>query len=284
MVETQNKILTDLTLWRKAYTSTLSRLDSTKTSGKDKTGYLLLRVYHEMATIMASVCLTPSTEDQEMIFDSYNENFITIMSCFLDLWKTWTSTNFQEKHIATLTAQSDDLKALFRNFKTMSDMDTIIETSLLEILETSKDITTHLLQTPDCSGAGFTVEAGYIPPVYYTALKCRVPRIRRQAVRTLRAAPHREGVWNGPLLADVLEEVITIEEGDLYAGDVRVTRSGGGFLPRPVDLCLPKVPAGMRISDVRVILPDDVSGETFVSYRRRGVGGEWVSYKRKVGR
>ncbi|KAJ6044702.1 hypothetical protein N7460_006057 [Penicillium canescens] len=284
MVETKNKILTDLTLWRKAYTSTLSRLDNTKISGKDKTGYLLLRVYHEMATIMASVCLTPSTEHQEMIFDSYTENFITIMSCFLDLWKTWTSNNFQEKHLATLNAQSDDLKALFQNFKTMSDMNTIIETSLLEILETSKDITAHLLQTPDCGGAGFTVEAGYIPPVYYTALKCRVPRIRRQAVRTLRAAPHREGVWNGPLLANVLEEVITIEEGDLYAGDVRVTGPSGGFLPRPIDLCLPKVPAGMRVSDVRVILPDDVSGETFVSYRRRGVGGEWVSYKRKVGR
>ncbi|OGE48805.1 hypothetical protein PENARI_c026G02870 [Penicillium arizonense] len=219
MAETQNKIITDLTLWRKAYTSTLSRLDNTKTRGKDKTGYLLLRVHHEMATIMASVCLTPSTEDQELIFDSYTENFVTIMSCLLDLWKTWTSNNFQEKHLATLTAQSDDLKALFQNFKTMSDMNTILETSLLEILETSEDITAHLLQTPYCGGASFTVEAGYIPPVYYTALKCRVPRIRRQAVRTLRAAPHREGVWNGPLLADVLEEIITIEEGDFAGWD-----------------------------------------------------------------
>ncbi|KAJ5747993.1 uncharacterized protein N7511_009689 [Penicillium nucicola] len=270
-VKIQTQILTDLTLWRKAYTSTLSRLDNTKASAKDKTGYLLLRVYHEMATIMASVSLTPEPE-AETIYDSYTEHFITILACFLDLWKTWTTSNIHETHLSALIAHSDDLKTLFKDFTlTPNNMHTMIETSLLEILEGTKDISL-LLQTPDCGGSSFTVETGYIPPVYYTALKCRVPRIRRQAVRTLRAAPHREGVWNGLLLADVLEEIIAVEEGGLYADDGRVDRVGGGFLPRPDDLCLPKVPGAMRVSDVRVILPDDVSGETFVSYRRRGVG------------
>ncbi|OQD82719.1 hypothetical protein PENANT_c020G06106 [Penicillium antarcticum] len=273
IVETQTKIITDLILWRKAYTSALSRLDNTKTNGKDKTGYLLLRVYHEMATIMASVCLTPENQNKEMIYDSYTENFTIILSCFLDIWKAWTSITFREQHLSSLVAHSDELKALFKDFTSMSDMVSILETSLLEILENTNNFA-HLLQTPDGGGLGFTVEMGYIPPLYYTALKCRVPRIRRQAVRTLRAAPHREGIWNGPLLADVLEEVIAAEEGNLFADDVRVTGSGEGFLPRPGDLCLPKVPAGTRVSDVRVILPDDVSGETFVNYRRRGVDGE----------
>jgi hypothetical protein len=106
---------------------------------------------------------------------------------------------------------------------------TAIITGLLELWKfwSTTDIQNadfvKLLKSPECGGHGFTVESGFIPPVYYTALKCRVPRIRRQAIRTLRSAPHREGVWNGPLLADVLEEVVRIEEGSFYG--VRGLRS-----------------------------------------------------------
>jgi hypothetical protein len=283
MIQTQTEILKDLALWRKAYISSLFRIDNTKTNGKDKTGYLLLQVYHEMATIMASVSLTPEAKDQEMIFDTYTENFIMILSCFLDLWKTWTSHNLNDTHLATLASQSTDLAKILQPLTSKSDINTITETSLLQILEEAKDLC-DLLQIPEYGGTSFTVEMGYIPPVYYTALKCRVPRIRRQAVRTLRAAPHREGVWNGLLLADVLEEIIAIEEGDLYAGDVRIIGSGGGILPRPVDLEVPKVPAEMRVSDVTIILPEDVSGDVFVSYRKMGIGGEWDLYRRRVER
>jgi hypothetical protein len=218
-----------------------------------------------------------------MIFDTYTDNFIMILSCFLDLWKTWTSHNLNDTHLATLASQSTDLAKILQPLTSKSDINTITETSLLQILEEAKDLC-DLLQIPEYGGTSFTVEMGYIPPVYYTALKCRVPRIRRQAVRTLRAAPHREGVWNGPLLADVLEEIIAIEEGDLYAGDVRIIGSGGGILPRPVDLEVPKVPAEMRVSDVTIILPEDVSGDVFVSYRKMGIGGEWDLYRRRVER
>jgi hypothetical protein len=281
IVNTQSRTLADLALWRKTYTASLTRLEIHNTPGRDKFCYLLLRVYHEMATIMASVCLSES-KNEEMIFDLYTENFITIMSGFLELWKNWTSFNFREEDLPKLTTQSADLEYIFRDIKSMSDMNGILETSLLEIFEKSASISV-LLQVADCGKDGFTVETGYIPPLYYTALKCRVPRIRRQAARTLRAAPHREGVWNGPLLAKVLDEVISIEEGDLYATDASVHSSVGYVLPRPEDLLVPKVSAEARVSDVSVILPNDVAGDTYISYRKRGLGGEWVTYKRKVG-
>jgi hypothetical protein len=281
MVNTQIRILADLALWKKAYTATLARLETDKTPGRDKFGYLLLRVYHEMGTIMASVCLSESSKE-EIIFDSYTENFIAIMSGFLDLWKSWTATNFREADLSKITTQSADLQNIFKDFKSLSDMDCILESSLLEILEKSASMN-DLLQAPDCGGDGFTVETGYIPPVYYTALKCRVPRIRRQAVRALRAAPHREGVWNGPLLARVLEEVIGLEEGDFYAGDVGLNLPTGCLLPMPEDLLVPMVSAEARVSDVRVILPHDVAGDTYITYRKMGLGGEWATYKRKVG-
>ncbi|CAG8129848.1 unnamed protein product [Penicillium salamii] len=267
MAALQTRIQEDLELWRKAYTATITRLESHKTTGRDKSGYILLRIYHEMAKIMASTCLVPS-EELEMSFDCYTENFITIMSNFLNMWKSWTMPNLQQAGLSALT-QSPGLQNILEKH---SNTDSIIESSL-DILENSS--INDILQTPDCGGNGFTVETGYIPPLYYTALKCRIPRVRRQAIRVLRAAPHREGVWNGPLLGDVLEEIIGLE-GGMYDLDVPL-----GFLPRPEDLVLPRVPGEMRISDVKVILPHDVGGDVCVGYRKR-VGGEWVECRRRV--
>ncbi|CAI7661948.1 unnamed protein product [Penicillium glandicola] len=282
MLNTQSLIIADLSLWRKTYTASLARLETNKISGKDQSGYLLLRVHHEMATIMASVCLLPEETETELIFDNYTENFVNIMSGFIDMWKCWAATVFNERDISKLAAAPDDIKAIFQNFKTWSDMDAILETSLLELLEKALIVNSYL-QSPDCGRNGFTVEMGYIPPVYYTALKCRVPRIRRQAVRALRAAPHREGVWNGAVLADVLEEIMRVEEGNFYAGDVWVNSSVGHILPGDKDLLVPKVPAEARVSDVRVLLPDDIAGHTYVSYRRMVGSGEWATFKRKIG-
>ncbi|KAJ5373800.1 hypothetical protein N7517_005806 [Penicillium concentricum] len=281
MLNTQSRILADLSLWGKTYKVSIARLEVNKISGKHHIGYLLLRVHYEMAAIMASVCLSPEGSESEMIFDSYTENFIRIMSSFLDIWRIWTATVFVEEDLLKLANAPEDLKAIFQNFKTMSDMNTILEASLLELLEKSS-ILNQYLKAPDCGRNGFTVEMGYIPPIYYTALKCRVPRLRRQAVRALRAAPHREGLWNGSLLADVLEEIIRVEEGNFYAGNVCINSDVGHILPKAEDLLVPKVPAEARVSDVRVLLPDDISGHTYVTYRRL-VGGEWVTFKRKIG-
>ncbi|KAJ6168428.1 hypothetical protein N7497_001271 [Penicillium chrysogenum] len=282
MLNTQSVLLADLSLWRKTYTVSVARLKTNKISGKDKTGYLLLRVHHEMATIMASVCLSPEGTESELRFDTYTENFVRIMSGFLDIWKSWTATAFSEEDFFKLATAPDDLKAIFQDFNTMSDMDAILENSLLELLEKASTVN-YYLQAPDCGRSGFTIEMGYIPPVYYTALKCRVPRIRRQAVRALRAAPHREGVWNGSILADVLEEVIRVEEGNFYAGNVRVNSSVGQVLPGNEDLLVPKVPAEARVSDVRILLPDDVGGHTYFSYRKRAADGKWLTVKQKIG-
>ncbi|CAG8212087.1 unnamed protein product [Penicillium nalgiovense] len=281
MLNTQSFLLADLSLWRKTYTASVGHLKTNKISGKDKTGYLLLRVHHEMATIMATVCLSPEGTESELRFDNNTENFVRIMSGFLDIWKCWTATAFSEEDFFKLATAPDDLKAIFQDFNTMSDMDAILENSLLELLEKASTVN-YYLQAPDCGGSGFTIEMGYIPPVYYTALKCRVPRIRRQAVRALRAAPHREGVWNGSILADVLEEVIRVEEGDFYAGDVRVNSSVGHILPGNKDLLVPKVPAEARVSDVRVLLPDNAGGDTYFSYRKRAADGKWVTLSRKL--
>jgi hypothetical protein len=62
----------------------------------------------------------------------------------------------------------------------------------------------------------FTVDMGFIPPLYFTALKCRVPRFRRLAMNLLSSAPHREGVWDGAVAAAIGRKIMQMEESDFY--------------------------------------------------------------------
>ncbi|KAE9363000.1 hypothetical protein N431DRAFT_550764 [Stipitochalara longipes BDJ] len=51
-----------------------------------------------------------------------------------------------------------------------------------------------------------------IPPLFFLALKCRVLRLRRQAVALLRLAPEREGMWRRDSVIKVCEWKIMLEE------------------------------------------------------------------------
>ena len=235
----QSKIKEHLLLWRTAYDTKLACLNP-DIDRRDLVSSILLKIYHEMATIMAAVSLS----DNEMAFDAYTDNFIAIIAGFFELWNTWSSLNAQDQNIE------------------------------------------ELLKSPECGGHSFTIESGYIPPVYYTALKCRIPRIRRQAVRTLRSVPHREGVWDGPMLADVLEEVINIEEGDTHCGNWELDVPIEYSEPIECHFSLPNVPEMSRISDVKVILPDAIDefqGDTLITYKKMMLDGSWVAFQRKVG-
>ncbi|KAJ6015685.1 hypothetical protein N7540_010276 [Penicillium herquei] len=233
MFETQKRILADLSLWRKSFNASLPHIDSGK-GISEKFRTTLLSVYHEMATIMASVCLS----DDEMIFDSYTDNFIAILKGFSDLWNLWASVTTEVKEV--------------------------------------KDIFSTPESDLDCHD--FTVESGFIPPVYFTALKCRIPQIRRQAVRILKAAPHREGVWNGALLAQVLDEVIRIEEDATESKEASVDLPIFPFVPSAKDFPSPNIKGSSRLSDVAVILPDRVKEDTLLSYKKRQAGN-WSFYR-----
>lgn len=60
--------------------------------------------------------------------------------------------------------------------------------------------------------SSFSIDMGCYPPLYYTALKCRIPRLRRRAVELLERCRHVEGLWTGPLLARLAMSVIEMEE------------------------------------------------------------------------
>ncbi|KAJ5090494.1 hypothetical protein N7532_009178 [Penicillium argentinense] len=246
LISTQRGILVDLSLWRKSYNASMTLLDA-EASRRDKVGFLLLKTYHEMGVIMASASL--AIEKGECIFDEYTDHFVRLLSAFFESWRCWSTISLPIKELH------------------------------------------EMIRSGNGSGSGiehsFTIESGFIPPIYYTGLKCRVPKIRKLVMRLLKAAPHREGVWNGLLLADVLREVMRVEEKD---DSQKFFREDEDEIEHFLDLnswlngdLKTEVPSERRIYDLKVLLPDVVGGETFMSYRMKGLG-KWVSFRRKVER
>lgn len=121
----------------------------------------------------------------------------------------------------------------------------------------------------------FTAGTGFIPPLYFTALKCRVPKIRREAINLILSAPHREGLWDGLLAAQVANRIMMIEEKNCrsHAGisvssdlitDSRSTMAGGVSL----------IPKTARVHQSSVILPHKTGGKAILVYQLCAIGEE----------
>lgn len=54
-------------------------------------------------------------------------------------------------------------------------------------------------------------EMGVMPPLYFTAIKCRCHELRHHALSLLRQAPRREGLWDREELVAIAERVIAVE-------------------------------------------------------------------------
>ncbi|KAK8052427.1 hypothetical protein PG993_003812 [Apiospora rasikravindrae] len=118
-----------------------------------------------------------------------------------------------------------------------------------------------------------TADMGWIPPLYYTALKCRVRRVRLHALRFLGFKPHKEGIWDNELTAVVAREVIRLEEGegDDVSRCIRSITDPDIAVEAPTEgevLGIPTVPVVRRLHDFQLRLPDDVAGKILITYRQ----------------
>ncbi|KAM0276169.1 hypothetical protein ACHAQH_007021 [Verticillium albo-atrum] len=69
--------------------------------------------------------------------------------------------------------------------------------------------------SPENEGARFSFESGVVPPLYYTAVKCRHPGLRRAAIRLLRRKGMmdcKENLWDARLVARIATRVVELEE------------------------------------------------------------------------
>jgi hypothetical protein len=78
-------------------------------------------------------------------------------------------------------------------------------------------------------------EMQILGPLYYTALKCRHPAIRRRALEMLQLAPWRDGLWNAHHAYITAKRVIELEERHLSGQELPDETSRLHGLPLPDD-------------------------------------------------
>ncbi|KAF9895257.1 hypothetical protein FE257_000159 [Aspergillus nanangensis] len=99
------------------------------------------------------------------------------------------------------------------------------------------------------------VDMCWIPPLYYTAIKCRVHRVRLHSIRLLETSFHREGLWDSQIAAFAARKAMSIEEGDFYELIDAVDDFPLSSPPTSDDLLFPPLPESCRLRDVRIEVP-----------------------------
>ena len=84
---------------------------------------------------------------------------------------------------------------------------------------------------------------GVVPPLYFVALKCREPVVRRRAISLIKKAPERESIWKSLPTARIAERVLQLEETGLAQPQVPCANCGTVTLPEE----------SKRIHDVEVL-------------------------------
>ncbi|KAK8119902.1 uncharacterized protein PG998_004528 [Apiospora kogelbergensis] len=115
-----------------------------------------------------------------------------------------------------------------------------------------------------------TADMGWIPPLYYAALRCRVRRVRLHALRFLEFKPHKEGIWDTELTGIVAREVIHLEEG-VDQGDMAIITDPSVPVEVPTEeevMAMLTVPVSRRLHDFQLRLPDNLAGKIVITYRQ----------------
>ncbi|KAJ9614514.1 hypothetical protein H2200_002651 [Cladophialophora chaetospira] len=68
----------------------------------------------------------------------------------------------------------------------------------------------------------FQFEMGVMPPLYYTAIKCRCHELRLRALSLLRQVPRREGLWDREELVAIAERVIEVESVTVSSPEIPI--------------------------------------------------------------
>lgn len=98
----------------------------------------------------------------------------------------------------------------------------IFDDEFQSIVSLSSELLRRRLVSP--WGNSFSIEMGVVQPLYITAIKCRVPKIRAAAIELLSSVPRPEGIWNGQIMAKIADQVRIIEEADIDAVSMSFAR------------------------------------------------------------
>jgi hypothetical protein len=161
-------------------------------TSQDSRMFRLLRIQSLVAIIWNSTTIPPSEGSSiELSFDAYTSMFSTIISL----------AAFLIHDPATPNSNTDPTP--------LSTYSTTLTSSSTCHLPAS------LRKTTSNSQPTFSIEMELIFSLYFVAIKCRSPTLRRRAINFLsQVDPRREGVWDAHILGKVSQYVIETEEID----------------------------------------------------------------------
>ncbi|KAF4995926.1 hypothetical protein FDECE_12655 [Fusarium decemcellulare] len=154
-----------------------------------------------------------------------------------------------------------------------------IVTSTKEIIEAAVPLaSSHVLNGTCTDNFGYTSDIGLIPPLYYAALKCRDPEIRREAMSLMTLESHREGIWYGPTATLITGEVMRLEESSGLGQPRTSCEIGATHSPRGAK---PSSPRPWRLTDIQVDLPATAGRDLVLVGRRKLEDGTWAVIERR---
>ncbi|KIN09124.1 hypothetical protein OIDMADRAFT_48953 [Oidiodendron maius Zn] len=108
------------------------------------------------------------------------------------------------------------LKTVITQYQTSFDLYIPVFRSAIETLETIIDG----IMLASGGPIVFSLDLAIIPCLFYTAIKCRHPQLRRKAVSLLSKVPRREGLWDAREAALIAEHIIEFEERHMPEGEL----------------------------------------------------------------
>lgn len=111
-------------------------------------------------------------------------------------------------------------------------------------------------------------DMGVVIPLYFLAVKCRIPRIRLQAIELVAETPRHEYVWDSTLATNIAKTIMKLEEGLAYDKVIANTRFCENTMPKLAELERPIVQSSKRLRYVSIHLPDSSLGNVTLKCKR----------------
>ncbi|PTB34829.1 uncharacterized protein TrAFT101_008145 [Trichoderma asperellum] len=210
----------------------------------------------------------------------------------LDAWRDLLDDLLQRMQAAGSSANQDALNILLIHFKVIYIWIRVCTTSsemapdsyhsdFEELLHYAEQIVKPGLGLVAPQPLSFDMQI--LGPLYYTALKCRHPVMRRRAMEMLQLAPRREGLWNGHYAYVTAKRMIELEEEHLNGQELPDETSRLHGLPLPDDESriyhLGEIPLDYKEFNYSVMPSPVYPGTLEAVFRTKpwGLLGEWQS-------
>ncbi|PYH67875.1 Zn(II)2Cys6 transcription factor [Aspergillus vadensis CBS 113365] len=121
-----------------------------------------------------------------------------------------------------------------------------------------------------CAPDIFTFEIRIVTGLYYTAVRCRDPIIRREAIRQMSRCTKQEGLWDQRIIVKIAQLVVDLEEANLSSLDVQER------VPEDRDRIYETVPSCTQPDDLRC------TRQVVLLSKPNGPDGAWLTRVRFV--